>query len=71
MLNSPMGPGFFIFFQQDTVEDEIGNRGQSVISKTESKIDRIKQDDEDILLLIQAIVTRKTNLRRQYEEDTD
>ena len=47
-----VGPGFLIFFQYDK---EIGGGASSTFVYKPSKIDRIRQDDEEILLLLTVI----------------
>ena len=53
MMNSPLGPGFFIFFQRKS-DLGSGSPGPEILTENETE-DRIRQDDEEILLFIQII----------------
>ena len=55
-MNSPLGPGFFIFFQRksDLGSGLPGPGGPEILTENETE-DRIRQDDEEILLFIQII----------------
>ena len=52
-MATPLGPGFFIFFQSKPIDEKLSkDRGISTIDT------RIKEDDE-ILLFIQMAVTHR------------
>jgi len=55
-IRSPLGPGFFIFFQRKEPQD-----GKTRLTEyiPETKTHRIKQDDEEVLLLMEVILSRR------------
>lgn len=52
--DSPLGPGFFIFFRKKS-DLGSGSLGPEYLITEDKTEDRIKQDDEEILLFIQTI----------------
>lgn len=53
----PMGPGFFIFFQNPCVADKVSR--QPPAEYFDDTQLRIKRDDEELLLIIQLATTYK------------
>jgi hypothetical protein len=54
VLNTPIGPGFFIFFQDVRIEKEIQEAGAGR-SKYSIDSDRIMKDDNEILEILTSL----------------
>lgn len=56
--STPMGPGFFIFFQEDedTGYNSSGAAEGMVMQRVVGAGDRLREEDEEILLIIMAFM---------------